>query len=1151
MTSPAQPDPTADDATLDALVLRASTARGDGRPRQALEILLGVLEADPDHAGGRLELALALEDFGRTGEARAALSLLARSGSDSAEVWARLGDRLRDEGRLAAALPCLRRALTLDPTPHRRLELAALLAARGDFKASVDRSREALAAGPDAAGFAGLAEALSALGRFDEAAEAADRAISLAPDLAAARLARHNLALRRGDFAAAWQDADARWGDHPPPQMPGQPWDGGPCPGQTLLLFAEGWLDDTMQALRFVAPAAQASGAELVLAVPPPLLALLADFPACARVVGLGETLADDLRVDVHAALLDLPRLLDLAEPPPPPRLTARPDHHRPVAAPPAALLKVGLAWAGERRPQQLPFPHLMPLLARPEAACFSLQTGPRAQDAVALAHPCLITDLAPTIGDFADLAARIAEMDLVIAADSLAGHLGALLGKEVWLLLAADSDPRWMAERSDSPWYPGMRLFRQPQPGDWQGAVALAAQALDRRLAQLRHRRDLATARQARTATVERTLLSAHLGPGDLLLDVGSDDGAVSLAAAGLGARVLAVEAQPAKAAALAASGHSAIEVIACAAGDRPGPALVANKPWRHGRRVFALPEWRSGGVAMRPLDHLLAERPELDDLRLVVRIGARGAEGEVLAGLEQSLAAARPAIIVFSHRPGESCAARLREASFRLFRLPGDCGVGAPLDFADGIAGPVLALAAGIEPAACYGDATAANARAEANDLAAQAGDRQREGDFAESARLCAQALAADPTNPEANANLGVTLRRAGAVDAAIAFHRRALAGSDAPALWSNLGNALREAGRLTEAEAAFNTALAGDPDHPDFLYNLALVARDRGHAHGALALLVRSLALKPEAGRRHDLALTLLKSGGIGPGFAELVHRRRPTYSLPSAAPAWAGEDQPGATVLVRDEGDAIDTLTLIRFLPLLARRGLLVTLECDAELTALLSQLPGLEAVVARGEPLPECDFQAALPDLPHLLGIGESPLPPMPRLAPPEAPSIPRAPGIVRVGLAWSGRPDDRFCPLDALLPLAESPGLALISLQRGPAAAELAACGAGAYITDAGSACDDLAEMATVIAGLDVVVGGDTAELILAAAMGKPAWVVLPGAGGWIWPEGRETTPWFPTMRRFAQEPEGGWSEPIGRLGEALAALAAALRPRA
>ena len=1115
---------------VDDSIARAQAARRDGRPRQALATLLDLLERDASHAAGRLELALALEDIGRDIESRAVLTTLARDGIDSAELWARTGRHLLNAGHLAAAEPCLRRALALAPTAAPRFDLALLLASQGDAEGAAECFR---ALPTSAEALIGLSRAMIAAGRLDQAEAALRVALALAPAMIDARLARRELALKRGDLVAAWRDAACRWGEQGPPPMPGEAWDGGDCAGRTLLLFAEGWLDDTLWHLRFIAPVT-ARGARVILAVPPTLVPPLSFCPGIEAVLALGQVLPEGLEIDFHAALADLPGLLGLGlDQLPPPVLLAPPaDRHRAVVAPPAALLKVGLAWVGERLRHQIPFQELFPLLALPQAACFSVQTGPRAQDSTAQAHPCLISDLAPTIADFADLAARIAEMDLVIAADSLAAHLAAALGKEVWLLLAADADPRWLTERSDSPWYPRLRLFRQSKPGQWSAPVAAAGQALTERL------RDLGARRGGIESApmIERALLIAHLEDGDLLLDIGPGTGDLAREAAGRGARVLAVEAHRATALALSRE----FETVIAAAGSGPGYALVAAKGWRHGRRVFPLPDWRRDGVPIQAADDLLAARPDLAERRLVVRLGAQGCEAAVLRGLQRTLARSRVAALVFTHHGDDSATALLTEAGYRLVRL--DAGTAQPFV---GETGPVLALAPAIALSDRYDTSPAYRASAEAARLAAQAAERQLAGDFAEAARLCALALAADPTHAEANANLGVALRQTGRPDAAIAFARRALATSEAAPLWSNLGNALREAGRLDEAQQAQMQALTRDPDSPDLLYNMALVERDCGRSRRARALLERSLAARPDPARRRDLALAMLATGALAEGFA-LLAEDRPANATP---PVWRGEDCPGATMLVRAGNDLIDTLCLARFLPPLARRGVLTTLECAPELIRLLRQMPGLEAVVATGEPIPQCDFQVALTDLPHWLGVTAEAPPAMPVLSPPEETRPPpRQTSALRVGLVWAGRPDPQAPLLEDLLTLAALPGVALVSLQSGQQAADLTARGAASYVADARHGSTDFAELAAEIVGLDVVVGADSPELHLAAAMAKPAWLLAPPATDWRWPEGRETTPWYPSMRLFPQASNGTWGRALARLADALAALAAAHR---
>jgi hypothetical protein len=155
----------------------------------------------------------------------------------------------------------------------------------------------------------------------------------------------------------------------------------------------------------------------------------------------------------------------------------------------PAKGLRVGLVWAGnpshpKDRARSIPLPLLEPLFGIESAHMFSLQLGPAAAQ-LAAAMP-QITDLAPAIHDMADTAALMANMDLVISVDTAPVHLAGALGKPAWLLIPYSPDWRWLLDREDSPWYPTMRLFRQPAPGDWQSVVDALELALNLKLAQL-----------------------------------------------------------------------------------------------------------------------------------------------------------------------------------------------------------------------------------------------------------------------------------------------------------------------------------------------------------------------------------------------------------------------------------------------------------------------------------------------------------------------------------------------------------------------------------------------------------------------------------------------------------------------------------------
>lgn len=1145
-----------------ALAGRGAALRALGRPREALLSLLEALNRDPAQQDARLELALALRETGRRNEARTLYGLLLRAPDAPPQAWHDLALLCQSEGHHMAAEIALRRAVAMAPGDvGARLDLADHLARRGDLAEAADLFHGVLAIRPGtAAAHAGLGQALIGLGRLEEAEDQLERAVVMEADNTVAHLARARLNLLSGNLPAAWDDLNWRW-SRPGlrrPEPPGQAWDGNAdLSGHTILLWAEQGVAETIHLLRYV-PMVADRGARVVLGLPAALAPLAEGLRGVDRVAVSGRPVPDGIDIEYNASLADLPRLFgsSLGQLPPEPYLSAPQSRRAPVRVPSTALLKVGIAWAGDRADRAVPLAQIMPVLALPGIAAYSLQTGPRAGDAARLAHPSLIADLSDSVADFADLAARIAEMDVVIAADGAVAHLAGALGVPVWVLTPMVPDWRWMLERGDSPWYASARLFRQSRADNWNHPVQQVCTALRQRMGEVRAERDRAAAQKAGAKEAMRAFLATHLQAGDLLLDVGAGDGTFALDAAGHPAediRVLAVEARPAEAAILAdtvaiAGAEDCVEVIAAPLAAGETPVVVAARP-RGGRSVFALPPWVRAPLRTTTLDALLADRPALAGRRMVLRLGAKGAETEVLAGLS-----APPAVVVFEHAADGTLADRLTAGGYALWRFPGAVAAGPAVPF-DGTPGPVLALTTGIAPAELYGDvgdptspAAMARAALDARRLAAEGTAALVAGDLNGAGALFARALAVDPDNAEALSNLGTLLRRVGRADAAAACWARALANGAGAAIRANLANVMRELGYLFAAEEQFTQALAAEPDNPLFLYGLGLLERQRGRAREAVALFERAESLRPGTVPRVELAAALLKAGNLARGMAELAHRPAAAQN-PVEAPAWDGGRLDARTILVRDEGDAIDTLMLARFIPQVARHGGLVVVECAPECARLLSNLPGVEQVVPRGQDLPPVDVVTQLPDVPRLIGTTSRTTPPrdVPYLHLPDgmAPHTVADHAHLRVGIAWSGRAGDRAVPLGALLRLAADPRITLVSLQRGERAADLAAHGATPFVEDAGRDCADLADIAAIVAGLDLVIAADTAEAHIAGAMGKPVWVLLPTTCDWRWVDNRDDSVWYPTMRVFRQALDGSWDGAMARVADAASAMAA------
>jgi len=408
--------------------------------------------------------------------------------------------------RFDAALADYDRAIAIDA------ESAVAHCNRGNALRELERPDEALRSYARAIAIDGdYAEAhcnrglvLAELHRPDEALASYQEALRLRPTYPQALYNRSFIALLRGDFAGGWRDHEWRFhdvaggniedfSDVRQPRWLGEE----PIADRTLLLRAEQGFGDTLQFCRY-APLAADLGATVVLEVPRPLVRLLRSLQGPSTVVARGDTLPS---IDCWCPLLSLPLALrtTLATVPARiPYLHSDPQKKRFWDDLLGTKIKprVGLVWSGGFRPNQperwavnnrrnIPLPQLASL-KHPGIEFYSLQKGEPAESELAAAlvgnwdGPPL-RDFTAYLDDFADSAALIEHLDLVISVDTSIAHLAGALGKPVWLLNRFDTCWRWLLERTDSPWYPTMRIFRQERAGDWAPVIERVREALNR----------------------------------------------------------------------------------------------------------------------------------------------------------------------------------------------------------------------------------------------------------------------------------------------------------------------------------------------------------------------------------------------------------------------------------------------------------------------------------------------------------------------------------------------------------------------------------------------------------------------------------------------------------------------------------------------
>ncbi|MGD0140844.1 MAG: tetratricopeptide repeat-containing glycosyltransferase family protein [Tepidisphaeraceae bacterium] len=463
-----------------------------GRLAEAEKIYRQVLARQPDHAEAlHLLGVLAMQ----AGESQMAVELIRRATaicSTNAFYHSNLGNALTDLGQLEQAIASCRHAVSLQPeSAEVHYNLGVALQRKGQLDEAIGVYQQAVRLKPDlAAAHRNLAVALKSNGQLDEAIASYRQALWLKPDDARTH---NNLALAlltRGDFQQGWEEHEWRWKckDFPSPARNfAQPqWDGCPLEGRTLLLHTEQGLGDSVQFIRYL-PLVEQRGGRIIIECQAELQRLIRPIAGRCQIVVSGQPLPI---FDLHCPLLSLPRVFGTnldnipnnvpylrADAEDAGRWQRRLADHSP-------LVKVGLGWAGSPAHRNdcnrsMKLATLAPLGQVPGARFFSLQKGEAAAETKTPPAGMELVDWTQELKDFADTAALIANLDLVIAVDTAVVHLAGAMGKPVWTLLPFVSDWRWLLERQDSPWYPSMRLFRQPRIGDWDGVITRVVEAL------------------------------------------------------------------------------------------------------------------------------------------------------------------------------------------------------------------------------------------------------------------------------------------------------------------------------------------------------------------------------------------------------------------------------------------------------------------------------------------------------------------------------------------------------------------------------------------------------------------------------------------------------------------------------------------------
>jgi tetratricopeptide (TPR) repeat protein len=471
-----------------------------GQPGDARHCYERALALRPEFPEALNNLGILLEDQGAHDQAEARYRAALQLQPNSADTFNNLGVTLAAQRRHEEAVESYRQALRIKPqAPLPWNNLGNALRTLGEVDEAIDCLRKAIALRSDyAEAHNNLGIGLVQLGLHQQAQESYEQALHLRPQYPEAHLNRSLAWLGESDFVRGWTEYEWRW------NVPGtkkracrQPlWSGALSPLQTLLLYFEQGLGDTLHFIRYAEMARRRVG-RVIAEVQAPLVPLL------SRCRGIDELIAAGAAVpafDVRLPLLSLPGALGTqldTIPADAPYIFAEPQRveawRRRLAE--VGGLRVGIGWQGNPqyrgdRQRSIPLHHFARLAEIADVQMISLQKGEGTAQIAKLEKPFLLvefTDLDAAGGAFMDTAAVIENLDLVITSDTALPHLAGALGVETWIALPFAADWRWLRDRDDSPWYPTVRLFRQERPGDWQGvfdriAAELTARAASRR---------------------------------------------------------------------------------------------------------------------------------------------------------------------------------------------------------------------------------------------------------------------------------------------------------------------------------------------------------------------------------------------------------------------------------------------------------------------------------------------------------------------------------------------------------------------------------------------------------------------------------------------------------------------------------------------
>jgi tetratricopeptide (TPR) repeat protein len=464
----------------------------NGQFDDATQCYQRAIQLNPDLPGAYINLGNVFKEKGRFDEAVRCYRKALQLNPDLPDAYSNLGITLQKAGRSDEAVTYCRKAVELSPrdaTTHYNLGIA--FQEKGQLDEAITCYQKASQLAPDDAGiYNNLAFALQENRRPYEAIPHYQKALQLNPDYATAHWNLSLALLLIGNFSEGWREYEWRWETQyliSSRRNFKQPlWDGTDINGCTILLHAEQGFGDTLQFIRY-APLVAERGAHVIVECQKELASLLQSVDGIAEVVVRGEELPE---FDIQCPLLSLPLAFNTTLQTIPVKVpyiasdTALIRKWKDKIGCDGSKMKVGVVWAGnpgfkQNRYRNIPLERFSTLAQIPGVTLYSIQKGEEAKETRNPPGNMNIIDYTEDIRDFSDTASLIENLDLVISIDSAVAHLAGALGKLTWTLLPFSPEWRWLLNREDSPWYPTMRLFRQPALGNWGPVIEYVKKAL------------------------------------------------------------------------------------------------------------------------------------------------------------------------------------------------------------------------------------------------------------------------------------------------------------------------------------------------------------------------------------------------------------------------------------------------------------------------------------------------------------------------------------------------------------------------------------------------------------------------------------------------------------------------------------------------